>query len=897
MVFMRKNTKYFVIVLITIIQWNFTFAKSTEKNFVANDNCCINISNQKWYYKDDFKPKYTQFSLKEVLKHNWKYIEKLPARSHHILKNKKSNEMVHFSLFTEFPKPKNISGTDPVALYLPLIGKNWAIYVNGKLIKKEIHLNEKMKIYRNRTVRFLIIPFDQNILQHEKNRLFIEIIGPYLYEFTGIPFSGVEFGKYYNIEKKHIEFYEFALITLYLFTGLYHLLLFIRRKKEKYNLYFAIFVILLFIYLFSRSTIIFNLLPKFDTDLITRIEIISLFILIPVFVLFLEDLYSKKITVIAKSYLGISLVFSLIAGIISLIHIRFVLIIWQITALLSAIYLVFITIKAIRNSIKEAKSLAIGITVLISLAVFDILDSIFMQTHLNLAKYGFFLFIIGIATILANRFLRVHNEVEFLNENLELQVEEKTKELRGTFEKVKKLKEKQDGDYYLTSLLLKPLNQNLSSSSYIDIESFTRQKKKFTFKKKKEVEIGGDIIITDTVTLKNRSYTAFLNADAMGKSIQGAGGALVIGVEFHSYLNRTKLSSVFQKKYPENWLKNIFYDLQNMFETFDGSMLASLIIGLIDNKTGFVYYINAEHPWSSLYRDGKAIFLEDRLYLHKLGIPFNRNLPVVIHTVQLKQDDILFFGSDGRDDILLGYDKDGARIVNEDETLFLRNIEKSKGNIEKLVHSIESFGELTDDLSLLKICFQKKDLEPEKNQDFSLLEIIQKLDEIYEKTFKQTDFSNRKEQYTVLKEEEFQKIWAIFQEEIKKITYDHDIFYENKAAFDIVNFFLQNNKELYAMITLEILNEVYPHLEKRIKDIIHFYQKTGWINAALLHAERLRCRIPFDLENLITLIELNYSLNYIEKAKEYANCLLSLHPTSLKEDSKIKNILNQLNIN
>lgn len=891
---MKRHFFFYVVVLSTILQWHSIYAESKGNTNIED------ISNQSWYYENGFKEEFKKYSLNDIKKHQWKNIKKLPARAHRLFNlNKKPDELIHFSLFTTFETPQKQNLNEPVALYFPLIGKNWAIYVNGQLIKKEVYLSEKSKIMKSRTVRFLIVPFDQSILNENENNLLIEIYGPYAYEFTGIPFSGVEFGNYFDIEGEHIEFYELALITLYLFTGLYHLLLFIRRRKEKYNLYFAIFTILLFIYLFSRSTIVFSLLSNLNTDIITKIEIVSLFILIPFFVLFLEDLYSKRITLISKGYLAISIVFSIIAAIVSLLHIRFILVLWQITALASAIYLIIITVKAIRKNITEAKSLAVAIVILISLAVFDIIDSIFMQTHMNLAKYGFFLFIIGIATILANRFLRVHNEVEFLNENLELQVEEKTKELRETFENVKKLKEKQDGDYYLTSLLIKPLNRSLSTSKNLEVESFTLQKKKFTFKKKKEVEIGGDINISDTITLKNRLFTAFLNADAMGKSIQGAGGALVIGVEFHSYLNRTKLSRAFQDKFPENWLKNIFYDLHNMFETFDGSMLASIIVGLIDHETGFTYYINAEHPWSCLYRDGKAGFLEETLYLHKLGIPFNRNLPVMIHTIQLRENDILFFGSDGRDDILLGYDEKGSRILNEDENLFLKHIEKSSGDMEKLVNSIQSSGDLTDDLSILKVLYKKNDFYPEKAEfitDENIMnDLSRQIENIYKESINDTGFLDRKDQYTLLNRDQTTDLNQKIKPVIEHFFTDTDLFYENQASREIIRYFNQNGHDIFALITMELFNESYPHNIERIEDMVHAYKNAGLLKAALLHAERLRCRIPFDMNNLLSLIEIYHSMQDVEKATEHANCLLKHYPSARQDNARAEAILNQLN--
>lgn len=52
-----------------------------------------------------------------------------------------------------------------------------------------------------------------------------------------------------------------------------------------------------------------------------------------------------------------------------------------------------------------------------------------------------------------------------------------------------------------------------------------------------------------------------MNGDAMGKSIQGAGGALVLGTVFNTILTRSSIS-LHQNKKPEKWLEEAFLELQ-----------------------------------------------------------------------------------------------------------------------------------------------------------------------------------------------------------------------------------------------------------------------------------------------------------------------------------------------
>jgi methyl-accepting chemotaxis protein len=286
-------------------------------------------------------------------------------------------------------------------------------------------------------------------------------------------------------------------------------------------------------------------------------------------------------------------------------------------------------------------------------------------------------------------------------EQLEEKVKERTHELQTTLKDVQALKAQQDGDYFLTTLLLKPLGVNEVDSSLVGIESVVRQKKKFEFRHWSK-DIGGDINISHIIELEGKRHIAFVNGDAMGKSIQGAGGALVLGSVFHTIVERTQATLAMQQLAPERWLKNAFIELHRVFESFDGSMLMSGFFGLIDEQTGLMYHILAEHPRAVLYRNGKAAFIENDTMLRKLGTAGVEG-KLQIATTQLEPGDILFVGSDGRDDLILGYDEHGDRIINEDETLFLRIIEEHEGRLTEIVGGIEQRGEIMDDLSIIRI--------------------------------------------------------------------------------------------------------------------------------------------------------------------------------------------------
>ncbi|TGK27603.1 stage II sporulation protein E [Leptospira yasudae] len=415
---------------------------------------------------------------------------------------------------------------------------------------------------------------------------------------------------------------------------------------------------------------------------------------------------------------------------------------------------------------------------------------------------------------------------------LERKVEEKTQELQETLNEVQALKEKQDGDYYLTSLLIQPLTSLRYSDENTKIESILKQKKEFRFRTKNS-EIGGDLCSIQEITLNGKNYLVVLNADAMGKSIQGAGGALVMGTVFKAIVTRTQLSRSNQKKTPEKWLKDCYTELQNVFVTFDGSMLVSAVIALIDHETGALYSINAEHPWMVLYRDGKASFLDPELLLRKIGFTENASEPI-IRVFKLEPNDFLFIGSDGRDDILLRRPGTDETFMNEDETLFLRLVELANGDLHDLEKLLNLAGEVTDDLSIMKIAYKipteiSLQKVPSAGDEYNLL-VKEGIQQIRKKNLSQTRIL-------------FEKALSIsdsdpgLYKQLARICI-HQKDYAPAANYSenyVAKFPFDNEFLYYTSFTLRKIKEYFKAIE---------------------YSERLRSREPGNVRNLKHLVEL-----------------------------------------
>ena len=291
--------------------------------------------------------------------------------------------------------------------------------------------------------------------------------------------------------------------------------------------------------------------------------------------------------------------------------------------------------------------------------------------------------------------------------NLEHKVKERTAELNKTLEQVQALKVQQDGDYFLTSLLSKPLNYNANKSKLVTTEFLIQQKKKFEFRKKAS-ELGGDICVSGTLRLGTpenfKRYIVAVNGDAMGKSMQGAGGSLVMGVVLNTIMARSAKGDRVMNQTPEQWMRDVYDELHGVFLSFNGSMVISATLALIQEETGEMYYFNAEHPFQVLFRNGRASFIEEELTLRKIGL--DGEFPFAVHRFQLEPGDVVIMASDGRDDIDLT-PTEAQRTINDDEYLFLQRVEESRGALEQIVVGLERLGTLTDDLSFIRIGFHE----------------------------------------------------------------------------------------------------------------------------------------------------------------------------------------------
>lgn len=475
-------------------------------------------------------------------------------------------------------------------------------------------------------------------------------------------------------------------------------------------------------------------------------------------------------------------------------------------------------------------------------------------------------FLAGSFNSMVSSILHARVQLEDYAENLEEKVKDRTKEVQEKMEEVQKLKTQQDGDYFLTSLLAKPLYFNANKSRDVVTLFYIEQKKKFEFRNRKS-ELGGDICVTGNLRFGSpdnfEQYTMAVNADAMGKSMQGAGGSLVMGVVVNSIMARSASNRKILEMSPEEWLTKTYTEINSVFKSFSGTMAISATMALINDKTGWMYYFNAEHPFTILYRDGMAAFIEEELMLRKLGL--DSEFPFKVQSFKLEKGDVIILGSDGRDDLDLG-EQNGIRNINTDEKLILDVVEKGKADLEEMVKVLKTKGNLTDDLSLLRIGFQENAIEQEtEKQEKSIL-----LRNVYNETRMLYKEGNIDRALDVLSrvytsEEGSQKLSKIYG----LLSFKGKDF---ETAIKVLNDYIKKDPDT---------EEMWYYLSLS-------YKKMGYYLESLKAGEKAYNLKPDSVRNLVNLSDL-YRLNgKIEDAFEYSNKVLELDENNEKAKKLLK---------
>ncbi|MDR1532491.1 MAG: response regulator [Clostridiales bacterium] len=341
--------------------------------------------------------------------------------------------------------------THVLGLFLSCIGDNWEIYLNGELIRSEMHIGEDGRVLLSKTVRDVSFPMNRTLFHAGTNILAFRIVGDPTYDACGLYYTSPYYiDDYFDIQNRHRDILVVVLLGVYIFVSLYHLLLYLSLREEPYNLYYSVCSFLIGCYTVASSSFIYQVFE--DARIAIRIEYVSLFLLPASVGAFVEILRLGRLTVPTK-------IAGALFAFMSLSQIFFtgqygdeVLVIWNIIALPYVVYIfAYDLVYGLINDVREergkngaaagragyiayilrtpAGNLVISAVIVFVCSITDLIYILVLHAPMQVSRFSFFVFTAGTALSLSIRFSQMYRQLGRMNADLETTVHERTREL------------------------------------------------------------------------------------------------------------------------------------------------------------------------------------------------------------------------------------------------------------------------------------------------------------------------------------------------------------------------------------------------------------------------------------------------------------------------------------
>lgn len=238
------------------------------------------------------------------------------------------------------------------------------------------------------------------------------------------------------------------LVGALLIMGVYHLVLYIFRRREIQYIYFSIICFLIAVRaLSSGEYVMMFLFPELNFEVLIKFEYLSFYLALPAFAVFIRALFADEFAGIAiKIIVAVSGIFSLAVLAMPARLYTSGVFVYYAYANAAGMYLVFVLLLAAKRKRPGAAVFLMGAVVMLAAMINDNLYSSFIVKTGNFVGIGMLFFIFMQAVALSMRLTGAFSMVEYLsaqlqglNIDLERQVEERTGELQKAYNTIKEL--------------------------------------------------------------------------------------------------------------------------------------------------------------------------------------------------------------------------------------------------------------------------------------------------------------------------------------------------------------------------------------------------------------------------------------------------------------------------
>jgi DNA-binding CsgD family transcriptional regulator len=413
------DSRFFFAVFLTVLS-AFTASKAAQ----AQDNYRFYIDLQKFplYIKADFNP--SDAVSPDLQDGSWQAREQWPGAVIRRLGLPGFPKRAFLSPWGRpeqewtFALPFTMDADAPLfpCLYLASIGVNWEIYLNGTLLKREMHMSGG-RITEKHSERDVIVPINSSLLQKGANILAFRIAGDPTDYTTGFIYKTPSYiADYDYVMRSHSEIDQIIIITILAILGIYHFLFFAIFRDNRYNLVCGFFSLGMGLYYLWRTHWIYQIIP--NTDVVVRLEFFTVYFMILALMAYTDKLcngrYSNGRYFIVTKIYG---VFCLILAVSQLFFSRTygseTLIVWQLVSIPAMVwFFIYNIILPFTRELKNGKKFAdtfvntypgnllIAVLMCVLTVVIDLVDSFALHYSLDLTSYSMVVFALSVTLML-----------------------------------------------------------------------------------------------------------------------------------------------------------------------------------------------------------------------------------------------------------------------------------------------------------------------------------------------------------------------------------------------------------------------------------------------------------------------------------------------------------------
>jgi len=296
-------------------------------------------------------------------------------------------------------------------LYLATIGINWEIYLNGAVIKKEMHLSGGY-ITEHHYERYVTIPINSGLLQKGKNILVFRIVGDPTDYTTGFTYKFPYYIADFDfITRKHNEIIQIIIISILAMLGIFHFMFSAIFREYRYNFACGVFTFGMGLYYLLRTRWIHHIIP--NTAVVMKLEYFTLFFMIFALMAYTDKLCNERYFIVTKIYGVFCFVLALSQLFFSRTYGSEAAGVWQVAGIMAMVWIyIYNILIPLKRELKKGKKFAgalvntypgnllISFTIFGLTVVFDLIDSLALHYSLDLTRYGMVILSLAVTFLL-----------------------------------------------------------------------------------------------------------------------------------------------------------------------------------------------------------------------------------------------------------------------------------------------------------------------------------------------------------------------------------------------------------------------------------------------------------------------------------------------------------------